>query len=311
MIDDAQMNCQIAPPELTGRPSSSRYCIALKKQALLASKIARMLSLAVQDPTPSLVAAVVDLDKDLANLKEFIRELEDLDVPPNTFRSSSLIKSEQATYLRMAHNVMTFDIHTALTYPWMPTLWSSQAQNTLLLNQIQTSIEAVARTARDTILATQFLNLDATSPILYGADSSVFQVLLLIHSRIAFHAPMYALINLFVHILRQPNESTQSDLNLLEIGAAHFSRLELATESEVSFPFVRDLVALARTTVTKAKIGILPVRARDIVADTSTFQPFASSPNTRMDFSEDLYSMSTEEYFKEVFSPISTITYSD
>jgi hypothetical protein len=73
---------------------------------------------------------------------------------------------------------------------------------------------------------------------------------------------MYALINLFIYILQRPNAHTvQSDLTLLDIGAAHFSRLEFATESECSFPFARDLVSLARDVVAKAKAAaphILP-----------------------------------------------------
>lgn len=61
---------------------------------------------------------------------------------------------------------------------------------------------------------------------------------------------MYSLINLFIHILQHPDISTvQSDLALMDIGAAHFARLEFVTDSEVPIPFAKDIASLARTAV--------------------------------------------------------------
>lgn len=61
---------------------------------------------------------------------------------------------------------------------------------------------------------------------------------------------MYALINLFIHILQNPDLPTvQSDLALMDIGAAHFARLEFATDSEIPIAFAKEIAALARTAV--------------------------------------------------------------
>lgn len=61
---------------------------------------------------------------------------------------------------------------------------------------------------------------------------------------------MYALINLFIYTLQHPdNPSVQSDCALMDIGAAHFARLDFATDGEVSITFGKDIAALARTAV--------------------------------------------------------------
>lgn len=46
-----------------------------------------------------------------------------------------------------------------------------------------------------------------------------------------------------------------SDLVLMDIGATHFSRVELATEH--SIPFARDIASLARTAVTQQNFPVV------------------------------------------------------
>ncbi|KAK5465521.1 hypothetical protein LTS15_002084 [Exophiala xenobiotica] len=78
--------------------------------------------------------------------------------------------------------------------------------------------------------------------------------------RPTFYYPMIGLINLFIHILKFPTlPSTRSDIALLEVAAGYFSHMEFITSSELSFPFARDVAALARQTVTRASQTIVPV----------------------------------------------------
>ena len=85
---------------------------------------------------------------------------------------------------------------------------------------------------------------------------------------VGFHGPMYALINLFIHVLQKPgNPTAQSDLTLMEIGAAHFLRLEFATASEISFPFVKELVNMAQLAMANSKRLPLPESPRTILGD--------------------------------------------
>lgn len=62
--------------------------------------------------------------------------------------------------------------------------------------------------------------------------------------------PLYASVNLFVHILQNPEcTSAQSNLVLLDIAAGFFARLEFATDGNLSLPFARDIATLARQAV--------------------------------------------------------------
>ncbi len=71
---------------------------------------------------------------------------------------------------------------------------------------------------------------------------------------------MIGLINLFIHVLKFPTlPSTRSDIALLEVAAGYFSHMDFATSSELSFPFARDVAALARQTVNKASESDVPV----------------------------------------------------
>jgi hypothetical protein len=65
--------------------------------------------------------------------------------------------------------------------------------------------------------------------------------------RTTFFMPLYATINLFIHVLQtQDYSSVMSDMALLDIAAGHFARLEFVTDSAISFPFIKDIAALAR-----------------------------------------------------------------
>ena len=62
--------------------------------------------------------------------------------------------------------------------------------------------------------------------------------------------PLYASIELFIHLLRDPTApNAQADLTLLEIGSGHFARLEFTSDSYMSIPFVRDITQIARNAV--------------------------------------------------------------
>ena len=72
--------------------------------------------------------------------------------------------------------------------------------------------------------------------------------------RLAFYYPMVGLINLFVSVLKSPTlPSAQSDVALLDVAAGHFGQMEFVTSAELAFPFTREVAALARMTVKRAK----------------------------------------------------------
>jgi hypothetical protein len=64
------------------------------------------------------------------------------------------------------------------------------------------------------------------------------------------HYPMHAFINLFVHVIRFPRiDTVWSDLALLDVAAGYFGQMDFVTGSKLSFPFARDIAALARDAV--------------------------------------------------------------
>lgn len=65
---------------------------------------------------------------------------------------------------------------------------------------------------------------------------------------------LYALIALFVHILRNPTATeTASDLALMNVAVGYFSRLELATDMMFVYQFIQDATSIARFVVDRAK----------------------------------------------------------
>lgn len=87
----------------------------------------------------------------------------------------------------------------------------------------------------------------------------------------AFHAPLFSLINVFVHVLMEPGSSTvDTDLSLIDIGVAHFLRLELSADSRISFPFPKDLAKLAQQTVQYSKTASQLVHKAATTLDKSS-----------------------------------------
>ena len=68
---------------------------------------------------------------------------------------------------------------------------------------------------------------------------------------------MRAFINLFVYVIENPQlPSALSDLSLLDVAAGYFGQMEFVTGSKISFPFARDIAALARCVVNGAQAAL-------------------------------------------------------
>jgi hypothetical protein len=143
-------------------------------------------------------------------------------------------------------------LHAVFTYPWIiPFL---NGKNTLSFKtQEWRSTAAVAEAARAIILATQSIEINANSPHWwvtrkYDLASLIY---LLPGLRLPFTYPMFALINLFICVLKNMrSDIVHSDLSLLDMAVGHFARLEIVTSYELSFPFGREVASLARQSVT-------------------------------------------------------------
>lgn len=68
---------------------------------------------------------------------------------------------------------------------------------------------------------------------------------------------MHAFINLFTFVMQNPTSpSVKADLALLDVAAGHFGQMDFVTNSKLSFPFARDIAALARTAVDAARSAV-------------------------------------------------------
>ena len=102
-------------------------------------------------------------------------------------------------------------------------------------------------------------------------------------------------MNLFIHVLQAPGlPSVESDLLLMELGASHFIRLELITQSQISTPFAKDITRMARSVVERAKKAEKQIANAEMptaeVSNSFPSAPFGSlnlaAPQER-DFADD------------------------
>ena len=76
-------------------------------------------------------------------------------------------------------------------------------------------------------------------------------------------------INLFITILKNPSApGIRADVALLDVAVGHFGDMEIVTESEMSFPFVREVASIAYRVVRKAEEGA--AMAEPIINEAST-----------------------------------------
>ena len=65
---------------------------------------------------------------------------------------------------------------------------------------------------------------------------------------------MLGAVNLFITILKDPLAATaRADIALLDVAVGHFGNVEIATESQISFPFVREVAGIAYSVVRDAE----------------------------------------------------------
>ncbi|KIW27762.1 uncharacterized protein PV07_07470 [Cladophialophora immunda] len=237
LIDDDDVSCQVptsAPPDST---VNIEYCNTLIRLARLSSLVSKRLSTvqAFQQGGEALVRSVAELDEQLNILKRSIDPIISRPAAPNPTQLPSGMTLRQIMYLRGALQSITLDIHTSLTYPWSRSM-CGLTPHAALRDQVETSTQIVAETCRQAILATEHIQFDASTPV-----------------PLSFFGPIYALINLFIYILQNPQRfGIQSDLALMEVGAGYFARVKFATSSEISISFAREMATLAREATERA-----------------------------------------------------------
>ena len=72
--------------------------------------------------------------------------------------------------------------------------------------------------------------------------------------RLVFYYPMVGLVNLFLYILKYPSlPSAAADVALLDMVVGHFGHLEDVTNSDLAYPFAREVSAIAHKVVSNSQ----------------------------------------------------------
>ena len=90
-------------------------------------------------------------------------------IDPNTLPQN--VHLYYIMYIRYAYFGSVMAIHSIFTYPWNNAVFGAD-QTTALRSQISLSSNIVAEAARNIIIATKYVDIDASSPIWYAPSTS-------------------------------------------------------------------------------------------------------------------------------------------
>lgn len=235
-IDDDNVSVQIPTTLLDTGIESLSFSIAIR-HAKIHSQISRQLLSfkALSMPVDELILAVTNFHGQLRQLLEEMPtkfKIGTLTTPPHSPRLLSHI-----LYLHFSIYGSLMAVHAHFFYPWLTSRFTIQASNATLEDQMTCSSAVVAEAARKIILALRLVNTNVTTP-----------------SWLAFYYPVYALINLFIYVLRYPTLPTAAaDLGLLDVCAGHFGFIEFLSASAVSISLPREAANVASKVVRAAR----------------------------------------------------------
>lgn len=234
-IDDDNISCQVPSKLPPGSLANLEILAAMVRHAQISSRISkRLMSVkAFQQSPTELLATILELQIELEQFRESL-PLEwrpGIPIRPSEGYASSP-RLTQILYLHFAYYGSIIATNVLLTYPWISGRFGSELDLSVH-GQDHLSSSTVADAARNIIMSTRALDINAATPAFLG-----------------FYYPILSHINLFIYVLKHASLPTvNADVALLDTSAGHFAYMEYITSSELAFPFVRDTAALARTTV--------------------------------------------------------------
>ncbi|KAJ5746512.1 hypothetical protein N7520_011694 [Penicillium odoratum] len=236
-IDDEEISCEIPSKKVDGSTMDLDFFTYAIRHAQLSSQISHQLlsAKALRFGPTSLIDRVKNMLQRLEMLQRTLPAHLKIDSAKGNALSPSAIRYDHIMYLHDAYYGSLMAIHSLFSYPWI-WLLDNMENNVAVQSQMAASSVALAEAARNIILASRVLEINPSSP-----------------HWLAFSYPMFALINLFICVLKSPTApSSNSSLALLDMAAGHFGHMEFITTSELSFPFAREAASLARKVVKAA-----------------------------------------------------------
>ncbi|KAK4623535.1 ABC-transporter-regulating transcription factor [Fulvia fulva] len=230
IIDDEEVTCSL--PRITS-PSDDAFSIAYCHSLI---RISRALS-TIEKRLSAVRCSRMDVTATVQTVDELHSELETVkNAPQNQFglalgtkidvtNSPEDFKLDQLVHLHYAYHTAMLNVHTIWSYPWIRALVGLSAIDKLR-DYVLRSSDVVARVSRDMIAITEHIHFKAHATV-----------------PVAFFAPIYAMISLFVYCLDR--QKSLADLAVMDIGTGYFSKLGLETDFLISVPFVRAITSLA------------------------------------------------------------------
>lgn len=199
-------------------------------------------------------------------------------------RFALVLQDVGACYLHCAIHGSLMATHMIFFYPWMFARFGKNFESRFK-EQIAISADCIAHSARQIIFVLRCVKTNVATP-----------------SWIAFYYPMYAQINLFVHTLLYPHESSaESDLALMDVCAGHFGHMEYITSGTIAFHFPRDSAALAARMVKRA--AQQPIHA-NLVADNPLATTAGAIDSEDITEEPDAYNPAEGDTFLPAASPV-------
>lgn len=167
MLNDDEISCEWPSVRASTTTVNVVYCTSVIKLSQLISEVLRRLSTveAFRQSPSCLAATVADLDREKTAVETYTSQYFSLDSPTGLPYPGSGLDVQQVIYLRLLYYVAVSGIHTVLTNPWSHSSPSFKNRPDLD-HQVKISDELVAKTSRDAILATQYIRIDVSTPLM-------------------------------------------------------------------------------------------------------------------------------------------------
>jgi hypothetical protein len=258
MIDDDDISCELPTWAPDSNPNIVEYFRCCVEQAQISSMIAKsfLTVRARQLPLSEKARSVRHIDTKLRDWYQVLHAKFTTAVFAEPQSLPEGIRTEHILYLHFSYHGNMSATHSIFGHPWNvePLL---DYEDRAVRDQMNASGEALSHAARNIILATRWITVDASAPLWSVHYCLNFYITPLSTYRLVFLFPLLGMINMFVSILKHPEAvSTVDDICLIDVAAGHFAYVEYTTNSAFSFRFIRNVAQWARQAAAQASTPV-------------------------------------------------------
>lgn len=166
-LDDDEINCRLPHASENSTTFNSSYLIITVKLCQLLSLSKKKLSSveALQKSTDHLIETVQSLEKVLEDFRRSCEQNFGLAFPIDLSSPPDFLCSRQAVWLQSLYNTLVWDVHTPLVFPWYHVALRA-TRSAAGQSQVKSSMSKIFRASKDAILDAQFIQIDASCPLL-------------------------------------------------------------------------------------------------------------------------------------------------